>query len=110
MNYGSGLTGTLGPVTKTTSPGSGPGTFAGPAVTFTVTFSQTVQAANVATNLAFADGSPGLPDGNPVINGNSLTYLFDIDPTTPADQRGSVTITVQPAPTAPVGQFSSTVS
>jgi hypothetical protein len=93
-------------VTATTAASSGSGCFSGPAVKFTITFSQPVTPANVVTNVGFGSSqAPGCEPTDPVINGNAITYVFAYAPTTPADQRSTATISTQPSPTSPVGTF-----
>ncbi len=100
MNLGSGLTVTLGQVTKTTSTASNcPGThvFYGPAVQFTLTFSQPTDLSNATLNVAFGSSqTPGNMCDAPGGSATAVTYVVGIPKDLSSDQQGNVTIDFYP--------------
>jgi hypothetical protein len=101
VNIGSGLTVTLGPVTKTTSNASNcPGrtVLYEPAVQFTLTFSQPTDVSNATLDVAF--GSSATPadacEGPATTSSTSVTYVEGIPKSLSSDQQGTVTIDLYP--------------
>jgi hypothetical protein len=97
---GAGLTVTLGPVTKTTSNATNcPGThvFYGPAVQFTLTFSQPTDLSNATLNVAFGSSqTPGNACDAPAGSSTAVTYVVGIPKDLSSDQQGNVTIDFYP--------------
>jgi hypothetical protein len=100
VNIGSGLTVTLGPVTKTTSSASncpGAHVFYGPAVQFTLTFSQSTDLSNATLNVAFGSSeTPGDACDAPAGSSSTVTYVVGIPKTLSSDQQSHVTIDFYP--------------
>ena len=100
VTIGSGLTVTLGPVTKTTSSASNcPGThvFYGPAVQFTLTFSQPTDLTNATLNVAFGSSqTPGNACDAPAGSSTAVTYVIGIPKGLSSDQQSNVTIDFYP--------------
>jgi hypothetical protein len=109
VTIGAGLTVTLGPVTKTTSSASNcPGThvFYGPAVQFTLTFSQPTDLTNSTLNLAFGSSqTPGDACDASAGSSSAVTYVVGIPKSLPSDQQGEVTIDFYPPNSAKDYQF-----
>jgi hypothetical protein len=100
VTIGSGLTVTLGPVTNTTSNASNcPGThvFYGPAVQFTLTFSQPTDLTNAALNVAFGSSqTPGDACDAPAGSSTAVTYVIGIPKNLASGQQSNVTIDFYP--------------
>ena len=96
MPIGSGLTVTLGPVTNTTSTATncaGTHVFYGPAIQFTLTFSQPTDLSNATLNVAFgSSATPAAACDAPSGSASTFTYVEGIPKNLPSDQQGTVTI------------------
>ena len=108
---GSGLTVSLSSVTKTTSTASncaGTHVFYGPAVQFTLTFSQPIDLSNATLNVAFgSSATPADACDAPTGSGSAstFTYVEGIPKSLPSDQQGTVTIDFYPPNSAKDYQF-----
>ena len=108
---GAGLTVSLGPVTKTTSRATncaGTHVFYGPAIQFTLTFSQPTDLNNATLNVAFgSSATPADACDAPTGAGSasSFTYVEGIPKNLPSDQQSTVTIDFLPPNSAKDYQF-----
>jgi hypothetical protein len=108
---GSGLTVSLSSVTKTTSTATncaGTHVFYGPAVQFTLTFSQPTDLSNATLNVAFgSSATPADACDAPTGSGSAstFTYVEGIPKSLPSDQQGTVTIDFYPPNSAKDYQF-----
>jgi hypothetical protein len=106
---GSGLTVSLGSVTKTTSSATncaGTHVFYGPAVQFTLTFSQPIDLSNATLNVAFgSSATPADACDSPSGSASTFTYVEGIPKSLPSDQKGTVTIDFYPPNSAHDYQF-----
>jgi hypothetical protein len=109
VNIGSGLTVTLGAVTKTTSNASnctGDHVLYEPAVQFTLTFSQPTDLSNATLNVGFGSSqTPGDACGAPSGSASAVTYVVGIPKTLPSDQKNSITIDFYPPNSSTDYQF-----
>ena len=100
---------TLGPVTKTTSTATncaGTHVFYGPAIQFTLTFSQPTDLSNATLNVAFgSSATPADACDAPSGSASTFTYVEGIPKNLPSDQASTVTIDFFPPNSANDYQF-----